>query len=226
MNNINYPTTSEIENLATPYCLGPDIDPRHYLAGLGQWPSLPTQGLKSAVPAATKKLIGKLLADRGEQTVIRQKNDVAEARRQMLVAARDGSDHGAFEAERISREIAKMDLDAYGSALTRLREVEQEAQAAAAALIPLAADAKLEAFIAEAKEVEARLIRHNRPLSSTANEEGYTITRWQLWKDEILSGIFGEYWFLTHYWMNEFQTPRYENRDCLGWLAEVISTED
>lgn len=164
MNNVSLPVTSEIENLQTPYCLGPDCDPREYLP-LGQWPGLPVRGLKAVVPAPLKKLVTKLLADKAEAVGSRDKNNVGEARRQMLVCARDCSDYGAIEAERIAREIQLMDLEAYGRAVNRLREIDNEARAAVLEFLPTAAAAKLETFVEEAKLAEARLLRYGRPLS-------------------------------------------------------------
>jgi hypothetical protein len=222
MNNQNLPVTSEIENLQTPYCLGPECDPREYLP-LGQWPGLPVRGLKAVVPAPLKKLVTKLLADKAEATAARDTNNVAAARRQMLVCARDGSDYGAIEAERISREIQQMDLEAFGSAVTKIREIDNVARAAVLEFLPTAAAALLETFVEEAKLAEGRLLRYGRPLSSTASEMGYIVTRWELWRDEIVAGLFADFWFCRNLWPVEFAQPRLENREPLNWLTEIVA---
>jgi hypothetical protein len=223
MNNLAFPTNPSIEGLKTPVELGPDIDPRLYME-TGQWPGLPTLGLVAVIPAAVKKQIGKLLADRGEALAIRGANDVAFARQQMLAAARDGSDFGAFESERISREIGKMDLEAFGGAVERLRDIEVESRKIVADLLPKFAELKLAEFTAEAQAFEERLARHGRALSETKSEDGYIVTRWALWSDSICADCFVSYWYLCHYWPVELVTPRYENRDALAFLAEVLAT--
>jgi hypothetical protein len=225
MSNPNPTITDTLEGVQTPYCLTGETDPRTYLSGLGQWPSLPFKGLGKVMPAALRKKVAGFMAERAELLDIQAKNDVGFARRKMLQAARDGSDDGAFQSEVIAREIRDMDLEAYGRATTRLREIAQETQQIAADFATSAAEGILPSFIEEAKAAELRLNRFNRALSEDRIIDGFPCTKHALHLDEILNGIFADYWFLAHYWGGEngqFMKPSYDSRVGLDWLNSCL----
>lgn len=225
MNNphLTLPQESEIEGVQTPFCLAPQIDPRKYLPSLGQWPCLPSFGLKAVMTPALKKQVGRLLGDLGEATATRDANDAAGAHTAMqkAIEAKEFS-----EAERIRRTVGEMALPAHDLAVGRIREIADEAKVLTLAFLPVAAEEKLRVFTAEVIDAEARLVRHGRPVVASAKmEEGYFISRFHLWNDDIVASAFSEYWFLAHLWPAEFQTPKYENRDGLSWLAEILGSE-
>jgi hypothetical protein len=214
-----------LDGVETPFCLTGEVDPRHYLAGVGQWPSFAFKGLAGLMSAALKKKVAALMTERAEQREIQAKNDVADCRRRMIESYRDGSDAGAFQGEALAREIRGMDLEAHSAATQRLREIAQEAQQLAADFCLVAAEGMLPLFIEECKTAEARLTRHNRPLSENKSIEGYPCTKWALHEDEILGGIFADMHFLKFYWGGpdgQLLKPTYDSRTGLDWLNDCL----
>jgi hypothetical protein len=208
-----------LETLGTPFPWSAEQDPRHVLP----------DGHTFRAPVARTHGVLETLADGGKY-----KKQFVALRAKLAEAERVRGDHDFSSLQDalmrpdtqkrdIWQKLQNIDFDQFDRACSDIAETEGAIAALAVAIVDAVVPKLLEAFVADCRAQEERLVANGIPIVSEVLDHGETATVSALYNDEIIRRNFFSLWCLNFYFRREFQKPRFEpERPALSWLNQLF----
>jgi hypothetical protein len=215
-------TAELLPGIQTPFFWDADHDPRHYLPDghRAGWPVARVRGVLDAIGTDTAKKAKKdflTLRDALEKAEqVRSDNDFSGLLDQLQ--RHQGDRRGAWE------RLQKLDFSAFDDACTNIASTEQAIAELAVSIIDAAMPVLLDAFIADCKAMEARLVALGEDIMTSVMRESEQVVEYTLYADPLTRREFFSLWGLQFYFRREFVRPKYEpERPALRWLNSLFA---
>lgn len=224
MNQRIIPISDESVNYITPFPKTPDPHPSKWLQGVQPWPSLPpTEYTRPLLTGPDRKAIVALLARHDSAEAVRAANDIPALVHLIREGERDGIGftESAIACEKNKRALALLDVDAHNQAVAVKAACELEARPLAVKIALAMAGAFWTEFDAEVEAAEARLKKFGVPLSEQREEPGDVFTVYELHTEPAILVLYLRVWWLQHYFVGEFASPKFYGGTALGFLRDL-----